>query len=180
MSAVGARFVADVDLVAWRGRVVPWLAGVAAVVVGGVVLLVAGVPLGVVAVVVVLVGAVPVAKVAVFVAQRRRRESPLSMDAGGVWVPTAQGPAFLPWETVREVVVDGPTLRFRVRAGVTPQTEGAGDAPAGCVAGGVGAGVAGGHAVVLAGCGRGAGGGAGVLRWATLSDAPPSEHHSLG
>ncbi|GAA4409786.1 hypothetical protein GCM10023148_00540 [Actinokineospora soli] len=124
MSAVGARFVADVDLVAWRGRVVPWLAGVAAVVVGGVVLLVAGVPLGVVVVVVVLVGAVPVAKVAVFVAQRRRRESPLSMDAGGVWVPTAQGPAFLPWETVREVVVDGPTLRFRVRAGVTPQTEG--------------------------------------------------------
>ena len=124
MSAVGVRFVAGVDVVAWRRRLVPWLVGVGAVVVLGVLLLIVGVSWGLVAVVVVVAGVVPVGKVAVFVAQRRRRETPLEMDGSGVWVPTAQGPAFLPWETVREVVVDGPTVRFRVRAGVTPQTEG--------------------------------------------------------
>ncbi|UVS79402.1 hypothetical protein [Actinokineospora sp. UTMC 2448] len=124
MAAVGARFVADVDVVAWRRRVVPWGAAGVGVVVVGVLLAVFGVPVGVVVAVVAVGLVVPVAKVAGFVAQRRRRETPLMVDAEGVWVPTAQGPAFLPWETVREVVVDGPTVRFRVRAGVTPQTEG--------------------------------------------------------
>ncbi|MGX7828261.1 hypothetical protein ACTG9Q_24530 [Actinokineospora sp. 24-640] len=124
MVAVGARFVAEVDHVAWRRRLVPWL-GVAGAVVGlGVVLVVVGVSVGLVLVGVVLGLVAPGVKVVGFVARRRRRETPLSLDGGGVWVPTAQGPAFLPWETVREVVVDGPTLRFRVRAGVTPQTEG--------------------------------------------------------
>ncbi|MGW5049704.1 hypothetical protein [Actinokineospora sp. NPDC004072] len=124
MGVVGARFVAEVDVVAWRRRLVPWVAAGAGVLLLGVVLVVVGVGWGVVVGLVVVGVAVPAAKVAGFVARRRRREAPLSMDASGVWVPTAQGPAFLPWETVREVVVDGPTVRFRVRAGVTPQTDG--------------------------------------------------------
>ncbi len=121
----GDGFVAEVDHEAWRRGLVPALGGAAVVVVVGVVLLITGwvvwwLSAGVVLAALVVAGV----KVGGFVARRKRRESPLVVDDDGVRLPTARGSAFLPWDTIREVVVDGPTLRFRVRAGVTPGTHG--------------------------------------------------------
>ncbi|MGH3858564.1 hypothetical protein [Actinokineospora sp.] len=124
-SGAGESFVADVDLEAWRRPLVPWLAGGVIALVAVIISAVADV-IGV-GVAILLVGAAlaaPGAKLGAYCFRRHRRESPLLIDVEGVRLPTGQGPAFLPWDTLRQVVVDGPTLRFRLRAGVTPGTAG--------------------------------------------------------
>lgn len=124
-SGIGQRFEAGVDREAWRRPLRPWLAaGAAAVALGPVLWTTGWAPPAAVAALVLLGLAGPVAKVGGYVARRRRRDTPLVLDREGARVPTASGAAFLPWDTLREVVVDGPTLRFRVRAGVTPGTDG--------------------------------------------------------
>jgi hypothetical protein len=121
----GDRFIAEVDWVAWRRPLVPWMVGggiVAAVItaalIAGLVRTDGGFAL------LALALATPTVKLCGYIARHRRRESPLTVDQTGILVPTAQGPTFLPWETLRQVMVDGPTLRFRLRAGVTPGTPG--------------------------------------------------------
>lgn len=124
-SGAGESFVAEVDLEAWRRPLVPWLAGGVLALVAVIIATVAGV-IGV-GVAILLVGAAlaaPGAKLGAYYFRRHRRGSPLLIDVEGVRLPTGQGPAFLPWDTLRQVVVDGPTLRFRLRAGVTPGTAG--------------------------------------------------------
>ncbi|MGQ0837290.1 hypothetical protein [Actinokineospora sp.] len=124
-SGIGQRFVAEVDRAAWRRPLVPWVAAGGAVAVLAVAFLAAGwVPRAVALVALVPAVAGPAAKIGGYVARRRRREAPLTVDGHGVRLPTARGAAFLPWETLRSVTVDGPTLNFRVRAGVTPGTPG--------------------------------------------------------
>lgn len=124
-SGAGESFVADVDLEAWRRPLVPWVAGGAvaavAVIIAGIADLIGP---GVAALLVAAALAAPGAKLGAYYFRHHRRESPLMIDIEGVRLPTGQGPAFLPWDTLREVVVDGPTLRFRLRAGVTPGTAG--------------------------------------------------------
>ncbi|WP_035286977.1 hypothetical protein [Actinokineospora spheciospongiae] len=122
---VGELFEAEVDRAAWRRTLRPWSAGGVAGVVVGVGLVVVGWPwpvLGwvVVGAVVLVVGA----KVAGYVARRKRRATSLTVDRVGVRVPTGRGPVFLPWESLRSVVVDGVTLRFRVRPAITPGSPG--------------------------------------------------------
>ncbi|RLK58643.1 hypothetical protein [Actinokineospora cianjurensis] len=118
---VGELFIAEVDHDAWRRPLVPWLVGGAVVTATGLALLF----VGWFGLVVALAGlAALAAKVGGYVARRKRRSSPLMIDLAGVTLPTAQGPALLPWDTLRAVVVDGPTLRFRVRPSVTPTTPG--------------------------------------------------------
>ncbi|GAA3033354.1 hypothetical protein [Actinokineospora globicatena] len=117
----GELFIAEVDRDAWRRPLVPWVVGGAVVTLTGLALLL----VGWFGIVVALAGAcVVAAKVGGYVARRKRRSSPLMIDLDGVTLPTAQGPALLPWDTLRAVVVDGPTLRFRVRPSVTPATPG--------------------------------------------------------
>ncbi|GAA2999920.1 hypothetical protein [Actinokineospora diospyrosa] len=118
---VGELFIAEVDQDAWRRPLVPWLVGAAALVVAGLGLLL----VGWVGVLVAAVGlAVAAVKLGGYAARHKRRSSPLMIDLTGVRLPTGQGPAFLPWDTLRSVGVDGPTLRFRVRLSVTPTTPG--------------------------------------------------------
>ncbi|WP_156757266.1 hypothetical protein [Actinokineospora pegani] len=122
---VGELFEAEVDEAAWRRPLRPWLVGGGVGVVVGVVLLVVGWPVPLVGLVV-LVGSVVavVLKLAAYFARRKRRSTSLTVDRAGVRVPTGQGPAFLPWETLRAVVVQGPTLHFRVRPSITPGSPG--------------------------------------------------------
>ncbi|SDC08106.1 hypothetical protein [Actinokineospora iranica] len=122
---VGELFIAEVDQEAWRRPLVPWVVGGGAVALTGVVLLLAGWVdrlLGLVVVVAAL--AVVAAKVGAYVARRKRRASPFTVDVTGMRLPTGQGPAFLPWDALRSVVVDGPTLYVRVRPSITPSTPG--------------------------------------------------------
>ncbi|WP_436498110.1 hypothetical protein [Actinokineospora sp. HUAS TT18] len=121
----GELFVAEVDWEAWRRPLIPWVGGGCVAVLAVIVALIADWISGSAGIIALLVAlALPAVKLGGYVARRKRRESPLTIDAAGACVPTAQGPAFLPWETLRQVDVDGPTLRFRVRAGVTPNTPG--------------------------------------------------------
>ncbi|CRK57111.1 hypothetical protein [Alloactinosynnema sp. L-07] len=124
-SGAGVPFIAEVDWEAWRRPLVPWVGGGCVAVLVVIVAMIASwlpAAAGLLALAAAL--AMPAAKLSEYVARRRRRESPLTVDVIGVCLPTAQGPAFLPWDTLRQVVVDGPTLRFRLRAGVTPNTPG--------------------------------------------------------
>ncbi|HVK23996.1 MAG TPA: hypothetical protein VM677_21800, partial [Actinokineospora sp.] len=103
----------------------PWVGGGGVAILAVIVAMIAGLlPAGTGLVALGVAAAFPAVKISGYVARRRRRESALVIDAIGVSLPTAQGPAFLPWDTLRQVIVDGPTLRFRIRAGVTPNTPG--------------------------------------------------------
>ncbi|PPK67053.1 hypothetical protein V5P93_003392 [Actinokineospora auranticolor] len=122
---VGELFIAEADREAWRRPLVRW--AVAGVVVGvaALVPLVTGwVHRGVAAAVLGLALVVVLGKAGGYVGRRKRRVNPLMIDLDGVRLPTGQGPVSLPWDAVRAVVVDGPTLRFRVRPSVTPGTPG--------------------------------------------------------
>ncbi|WP_026421115.1 hypothetical protein [Actinokineospora inagensis] len=118
---IGELFIAEVDHDAWRRPLRPWVITGAVLVVTGLALLVVGWLGLVVAAAGVVVSGV---KVGAYIARRKRRADPLMIDLTGVRLPTAQGAAHLPWDALRAVVVDGPTLRFRVRPSVTPATPG--------------------------------------------------------
>ncbi|GLZ37190.1 hypothetical protein [Actinokineospora sp. NBRC 105648] len=122
---VGELFIAEVDQDAWLRPVVPWVAGAGLVAVGALVALAAGWGPPVVALAVLVVAvAVAAVKGGGYLFGAKRRSSPLMVDLAGVRLPTGQGPAVLPWDALRSVVVDGPTLYFRVRPSVTPGTPG--------------------------------------------------------
>ncbi|WP_018680308.1 hypothetical protein [Actinokineospora enzanensis] len=122
---VGELFIAEPDEQAWRRPVVRWVIGGVAVVVVALGLWVGGwLPRWGALVLLALGVVVVVVRAAGYVGRRKRRSSPLMIDLDGVRLPTGQGPAVLPWDALRSVVVDGPTLYFRVRPSITPTTPG--------------------------------------------------------